>query len=40
MWKVKWYNYYWKIETHIISDIDYQNCIANDPNYYISAELV
>lgn len=40
MWKVKWYNYYWEVETHIISDADYQICISHDPDYYISAERI
>jgi hypothetical protein len=37
MWKVKWYNYCWNVEEHIISDETYKICISNEPDYYISA---
>jgi len=39
-WRVNWYNYYWEIETHIVTDEEYQDCIANDPGYYRSAPEV
>lgn len=37
MWQVTWYNYYGKVETHIMSDKDYQTCVNYDSNYYITA---
>ena len=40
MWKVEWFDYYWNVITLVVSDIDYQNCIVNCPDYYISAKRI
>jgi len=38
MWHVKWYNYYWMIETLTLSTEQIMACLRFDHDYYLSIE--